>query len=84
MDELGLPEVDLVNWRGVVAPAGISPEARADLEDIVREMTATESWAESVERNRWERSELYGEEFARFLVTEQQRIDTLLEELGLA
>jgi putative tricarboxylic transport membrane protein len=84
MTELGMPQVDLVNWRGVVAPAGIAPEERAELEQIVREMVGTESWAESVERNRWVRSEAYGEEFDEFLVTEQRRIDDLLKELGLA
>ncbi|ALE74168.1 tricarboxylic transport membrane protein [Pseudonocardia sp. EC080625-04] len=84
MDELGLPQVDLVNWRGLVAPAGITPEERAELEQITREMVGTESWAESVERNRWVRSEAYGDDFGEFLVSEQRRIDDLLKELGLA
>lgn len=84
MDELGMPEVDLVNWRGLVAPAGIGPEARAELEQIAREMVGTESWAEAVTRNRWVRSETYGEDYDRYLVTEQARIDDLLKELGLA
>ncbi|MEQ3553267.1 tripartite tricarboxylate transporter substrate-binding protein [Pseudonocardia nematodicida] len=84
MDELGYPEVDLVNWRGLVAPAGITPEERTELEGITREMMATESWDEAVDRNRWVRSEIYGDEFEQFLVDEQNRIDDLLEELGLA
>ena len=83
MTELGLPEVDLVNWRGLVAPQGITDAQRTELEQIVREMVATESWSEAVERNRWVRSEIYGEEFEEFLVEEQRRIDALLEELGL-
>ncbi|MEV1292518.1 tripartite tricarboxylate transporter substrate-binding protein [Pseudonocardia sp. NPDC049635] len=84
MEELGFGEVDLVNWRGLVAPAGITPEERAELEAITREMVATESWSEAVERNRWVRSEIYGEDFEKFLVSEQSRIDDLLKELGLA
>ncbi|HZG89320.1 MAG TPA: tripartite tricarboxylate transporter substrate binding protein, partial [Pseudonocardia sp.] len=84
MIELGLPGVDLVNWRGLVAPQGITDAERTELEQVVREMVATESWAAAVERNRWVRSEIYGEEFERYLVTEQERIDALLEELGLA
>ncbi len=83
MIELGLPEVDLVNWRGLVAPQGITAAERTELEQIVREMVTTESWSEAVERNRWVRSEIYGEEFEQYLVTEQERIDGLLEELGL-
>lgn len=84
MVELGMPEVDLVNWRGLVAPAGITPEARAELEQIAREMVGTESWGEAVTRNRWVRSETYGEDYDRYLVSEQSRIDDLLKELGLA
>lgn len=84
MTELGLPEVDLVNWRGFVAPEGITEAERTELEQIVREMLETESWSEAVDRNRWVRSELYGEDFGEFLVTEQARIDALLEELGLS
>ncbi|MEU6698859.1 tripartite tricarboxylate transporter substrate-binding protein [Pseudonocardia sp. NPDC046786] len=83
MDELGFGQVDLVNWRGLVAPAGITPDERAELEAIAREMVATESWSEAVERNRWVRSEIYGEDFEKFLVTEQTRIHDLLKELGL-
>ncbi|MBN9738174.1 MULTISPECIES: tripartite tricarboxylate transporter substrate-binding protein [unclassified Pseudonocardia] len=84
MTELGLPEVNLVNWRGIVAPAGITADDRRELETIVREMVGTESWAEAIDRNRWDRNELYGAEFERFLVTEQARVDDLLKELGLA
>jgi putative tricarboxylic transport membrane protein len=84
MSELGLPEVDLINWRGIVAPQGITDAERTELEEIVREMLDTESWAAAVERNRWVRSELYGEDFAEFLVEEQLRIDVLLQELGLS
>ncbi|MCZ2839187.1 Bug family tripartite tricarboxylate transporter substrate binding protein [Modestobacter sp. VKM Ac-2985] len=84
MEELGLPEVDLVNWRGLVAPDGITDEERDELEQITREMVQTESWAEAVDRNRWVRSELYGEEFEEFLVQEQDRIDALLDELELS
>lgn len=47
-------------------------------------MVGTESWAEAVTRNRWVRSETYGEDYDRYLVTEQARIDDLLKELGLA
>jgi putative tricarboxylic transport membrane protein len=84
MIELGYPEVDLVNWRGIVAPPGITEEERQELVDIVAEMVQTESWGEAVERNRWVENPASGQEFEEFLVSEQERIDALLEELGLA
>lgn len=75
--------VDLVNWRGIVAAPGISDEDRQTLIDIVSEMVETEQWATAVERNRWKESVLTGDEFGEFLEVEQTRITGLLEELGL-
>ncbi|KAA0927579.1 tripartite tricarboxylate transporter substrate-binding protein [Rhodococcus sp. IEGM 1401] len=75
--------VDLVNWRGIVAPPGISDEDRQTLVDIVTEMVETEQWATAVERNRWKESVLTGDEFGEFLEVEQTRITGILEELGL-
>ena len=75
--------VDLVNWRGIVAPPGISDEDRQTLVDIVTEMVQTEQWATAVERNRWKESVVTGDEFGEFLEVEQARITGILEELGL-
>ncbi|OZC84078.1 tricarboxylic transporter [Rhodococcus sp. 14-2483-1-1] len=75
--------VDLVNWRGIVAPPGISDEDRQTLVDIVTEMVETEQWATAVERNRWKESVVTGDEFGEFLDVEQARITGILEELGL-
>jgi putative tricarboxylic transport membrane protein len=80
--ELGY-DVDLVNWRGIVAPPGISDEDRDTLIDIATEMQDTEQWATAVERNRWKESFLTGDEFGAFLEVEQARITDILRELGL-
>ena len=82
--EAGYPQVDLVNWRGYVAPPGLDTAERQELIDIVTEMVATEQWHSAVERNRWEESFLTGDEFGAFLRTEQQRVATILRDLGLA
>lgn len=84
MIDLGYPEVDMVNWRGIVAAPGITDEERDELLDIVEEMTATGSWDEAIDRNRWEESWQGPDDFGDFLVGEQERIDAILEELGLA
>ncbi|MEE2058801.1 Bug family tripartite tricarboxylate transporter substrate binding protein [Rhodococcus artemisiae] len=83
-EEAGYPAVDLVNWRGLVAPAGIEDSEQQELIDIVEEMIATEHWQAAVERNRWEESFLPGDEFGRFLVEEQLRVDAILEDLELS
>lgn len=83
MIELGYEEVDLVNWRGVVAPPGISDSERDELIAIVQEMVETESWADAIELNRWVPNPAYGDDFTEFIDTEQERIDALMAELGL-
>ena len=81
--EAGYPEVDLVNWRGYVAPPGLDAGEQQELIDIVTEMVATEQWQSAIDRNRWEESFLTGDEFGSFLRTEQQRVATILADLGL-
>ncbi len=83
MIELGYPKVDVVNWRGLVAPAGITAEQRAELVGIAEEMITTDVWQEAVVRNRWQEWFATGEEYETFLVEEQTRVDALLRELGL-
>lgn len=84
MTELGHPEVDLVNWRGLVAAPGINEVDRAELTAIVTEMVATPEWKAAVTRNRWKENFLTGVEFEAFIAEEQKAISALLKELGLA
>lgn len=83
MEEVGYPGVDLVNWRGIIAPADLTPQEHEELIDIVEEMVQTPEWQGAVDRNRWEESLLTGAEFGDFLVTEQERITEILLDLGL-
>lgn len=83
MAELGYPEVDLINWRGLVGAPRLSEQQRAELVDIVTEMVATQEWQATIDRNRWRESYLVGEEFTAFVASEQTAISELLKELGL-
>ncbi len=40
-------DVELQNWRGVVAPKGISPEQEKALEDLLVDMTRTPAWQDT-------------------------------------
>ena len=73
----------VMNWRGFVAPAGVSAEEKAVLIDIVTQMLETQEWQGAIDRNRWKESFATGDEFGQFLVDEQQRVDAILEDLGL-
>lgn len=82
--EAGYPAVDIVNWRGLVAPAGIDRAEQQELIDIATEMVGTEHWKNVVERNRWNETVLTGDDFGQFLRQEQERVNGILQELGLA
>lgn len=78
--------VDMVfaNWRGILAPPGISDETRAYLTKLFTDMHETKGWKAEVKRNGWIDAFITGEEFATFLKEQDERVATTLKELGLA
>ncbi|WP_243737391.1 Bug family tripartite tricarboxylate transporter substrate binding protein [Blastococcus xanthinilyticus] len=78
--------VDLVftNWRGLVAPPGITEEETQRLVDAVTEMQASEEWQQELEDNGWTDAFLAGDEFTEFLGEQSERVETVLGRLGLA
>lgn len=77
-------DATLANWRGVIAPPGITPEQRAELEKIVEQVHGTDQWQQAVNRNGWQDTFQTGAEFERFLESETARIKGISEELGLS
>jgi len=77
-------DVELTNWRGVVAPAGISAEEEEALEELVMDMTRTASWREALAREGWGDVALAGPEFEEFLASETTRINQVIADLGLS
>lgn len=73
----------LPNWRGAVAPAGITPEERTELTAIVRETVETPEWRDALERNRWIDAYEDGSDFADFVGSDTRRISDIIKELGL-
>ena len=76
-------DVEITNWRGVVAPPGISAEQEAELEDLVLEMIATPEWAEALESYGWGDATLAGPEFEEFIAAEEERTAQIVEELEI-
>ncbi|MEJ5945977.1 tripartite tricarboxylate transporter substrate-binding protein [Pseudokineococcus basanitobsidens] len=88
--ELGIPtlyelgyDVHQGNWRGVLAPPGLTDEETQELEDIITETLATPTWQQTLETNQWVDAELVGDDFAAFVDDEVARIRQILEEAGL-
>lgn len=77
-------DMTFVNWRGILAPPGISTENRERLVKMFTEMHSTKGWQEAIKRNGWIDSFATGEEFKTFLVEQDERVESTLKELGLA
>lgn len=82
LHEAGL-DVELQNWRGVVAPKGISPDQEQALEDLLLDMTRTPAWRDALDRRGWGDAALAGPEFEEFVRSEQARVSQVLDEIGL-
>ncbi|MGE0040067.1 MAG: tripartite tricarboxylate transporter substrate-binding protein [Vicinamibacterales bacterium] len=78
--EFGLA-VDLANWRGVVAPPGLSDAERDALVARVTAVAASPAWQEAVARNGWTDLFLAGAPFGYFLAAEQTRVEAVLRRL---
>lgn len=78
-------EVDLefANWRGLVAPPGLTDAARQRHLDLVTRMHASRAWREAAAANGWTDDFLTGDAFARFLTAESGRVRQLLARLGV-
>ena len=78
--------VDMVftNWRGVLAPPGITKAQRDYLTDLFTQMHDTKDWRDALKRNGWTDNFATGDEFETFLQEQDERVATTLEELGLA
>jgi putative tricarboxylic transport membrane protein len=80
--EQGL-DIELTNWRGVVAPPGISDEDKQALGDVVGQMVESEAWQSTLEDHAWLDLYLPPDEFAAFLEKDAQQVETVLKDIGL-
>uniref|UniRef100_UPI002B2710E5 Bug family tripartite tricarboxylate transporter substrate binding protein n=1 Tax=Nocardioides sp. TaxID=35761 RepID=UPI002B2710E5 len=65
-------DIEFINWRGVVAPAGISEEATDTLIDLVTDMHDSAEWGEALETNGWDDTFMTGDEFTAFIEEERE------------
>jgi putative tricarboxylic transport membrane protein len=77
-------DVELMNWRGVVAPPGIGDAERASIVTLIDEMRSSPEWQEVLEQQGWEDFYVNGDEAATFFQDESSRITEVLTDIGLA
>ena len=78
--EQGL-DVELENWRAVVAPPGLSEAERRALTAVVEQMAHSESWRGTLARLGWTDSYLAGSAFDEFLDDERVRVARIVARL---
>jgi putative tricarboxylic transport membrane protein len=71
------------NWRGILAPPGISDEARQSMIKVLEELHGTQQWKEALVKNGWTDAFTTGAAFEQFLKEQDNRVSTTLTELGL-
>jgi putative tricarboxylic transport membrane protein len=75
--------VSLANWRGVVAPPGLSGEQRAALTSLMDRLHQTPQWKSAVARYDWIDMYETGPAFDDFLKQEDARATGVLKSIGL-
>ena len=75
--------VEIGNWRGVYAPAGLTVAQRKGLTDMVLKATKSKSWAESLEKNNWTPAWMPNPEFDDFVDREFASLRATMVKSGM-
>jgi putative tricarboxylic transport membrane protein len=82
LQESGI-NLTFANWRGVLAPPGISDDARNAMVKVLEDLHGTQQWKEALVKNGWTDAFMTGAEFEQFLKDQDNRVSSTLTELGL-
>lgn len=82
LTESGIDAV-FVNWRGIIAPPGITTAERDALIDTFTRLDHTPEWQAELTRNGWTDALLTGDDFGSFLAEQDHSVAATLNELGL-
>jgi putative tricarboxylic transport membrane protein len=74
-------DLEFANWRGLVAPPGLSDGERQRLVDLVTRMHDSAEWHSAERSNGWTDAFLTGDDFGAFLAAEDTRVRDLLVRL---
>lgn len=77
-------DLEFTNWRGVVAPPGISEEDKAVWIDAFTAMHDSAGWKAELEKRGWVDAFATGDEFGTFLKAQDAEVAEILKTLGLA
>ena len=76
-------DVELSNWRGIVAPPEIEDADKEAMLSVIDELVKSDVWKKTLEDFGWSDQYLAGDEYATYIEEETERINALLTDLGL-
>ena len=76
-------DVSFANWRGLIAPPGLSDADLRALRDMAEELHRSEQWHRALDANGWQDAYLAGDEFGDFVAQQTRQLEGLLGQLGL-
>jgi putative tricarboxylic transport membrane protein len=76
-------DVEVLNWRGVWAPPGLTPEQTAEVIGKLEKVNASKSWTDALAAKGWSNTFLAGDAFADVLKQEIEKTTAVLKEIGL-
>jgi putative tricarboxylic transport membrane protein len=75
--------VEFGNWRGIVAPQGLSPADRTALLGVIDAMAKSTSWKAELKKHNWEDAYLAGDAYAQFVKASTDQTAKILKDVGL-
>ena len=76
-------DLEIANWRAVVAPPGISADQKKALTDAMDRLAKSKEWQDILKQKGWEDAYVSGDAFAKILAEEQGRTKEVLTAVGL-
>jgi putative tricarboxylic transport membrane protein len=72
------------NWRGVIAPKGMTPEQVQYWDGIFAKTVETPEWKEEIQRSQLTGHYLQSRETGEFLAAENEKLTSVMNKLGLS
>ena len=76
-------DLEIANWRAVVAPPGISADQKKALTETMDKLAQSKEWQEILKTKGWENAYVSGDAFTKILAEEQARTKEVLTAVGL-
>jgi putative tricarboxylic transport membrane protein len=77
-------DVEITNWRGVVAPPDIKPAERDAAIAAITKLHDSAEWKAALKKNGWTDFFKPGDEFRSYMDSETERVKTVLGDIGLS